>query len=55
MGNAELKWKVARRATLTVTFRIPHSAFRIMHHVAHPARNRSSATASTMIPPMMIS
>jgi len=29
MGNAELNWKVARRATLIMTFRIPHFAFRI--------------------------
>src|SRR5438034_475073 len=29
MRNAELKWEVVRRATLTVTFRTPHSAFRI--------------------------
>src|SRR5882762_4934907 len=28
MRSAELQWKVARRATLTLTFRIPHSTFR---------------------------
>jgi len=29
MGNAELKGKVAREMTLTLTFRTPHSEFRI--------------------------
>src|SRR5947207_15594522 len=28
MRSAELQWKVARGATLTLTFRIPHSTFR---------------------------
>ncbi len=31
MWNAELKWKVARRTTLPLLFRIPHSAFRIVY------------------------
>src|SRR2546430_12412865 len=30
MWNAELPWKVARCTTLTLTFRIPHSEFRIL-------------------------
>src|SRR5207237_8240075 len=29
MVNAEWQWKVGRRAKLALTFRIPHSAFRI--------------------------
>src|SRR2546428_10821753 len=30
MRNAELPWKFARCTTLTLTFRIPHSEFRIL-------------------------
>src|SRR3989449_4944087 len=30
MWNAELPWKFARCTTLTLTFRIPHSEFRIL-------------------------
>src|SRR5882762_7278070 len=44
MRSAELQWKVARRATLTLTFRIPHSTFRtrkgtvsLLESIAGPA------------------
>src|SRR5947207_2796438 len=43
MGNAEFQCKVARRATLSLPFRIPNSAFRI--HVLDrvlPLRNRTN-------------
>src|SRR6266516_531028 len=30
MGNAELKWKVVRDTTVSLTFRIPNSTFRIL-------------------------
>ncbi len=29
MRNAEFQWEVIRSVTLTLTFRIPHSTFRI--------------------------
>src|SRR5882762_10753807 len=44
MRSAELQWKVARPATLTLTFRIPHSTFRtrkgtvsLLESIAGPA------------------
>src|SRR5439155_16980165 len=36
--NAELPWKAARLATLTLTLRIPHSAFRTLHCMKFPDR-----------------
>src|SRR5206468_3143340 len=41
------------RSAFPVSF-VPRSTFRV-HDTAHPARNRSRATASTMMAPMMIS
>src|SRR2546422_1571813 len=38
VGNAECQGKVARRATLSAEFRIPHSAFRTLHQMKFPDR-----------------
>src|SRR6266480_4343123 len=43
MRNAELKWEVVRRATLTVTFRTPNSAFHIRRFPDRPPLSRREA------------
>src|SRR2546430_10073798 len=53
VGTRNINASVVAATDLARLFRVPRSAFRL--HWAHPARNRSKATASTMIPPMMIS